>query len=123
MIRQYIARDNHRTWDERLPALLFVYNTPIHDSTAYSPTFLNFRRKLTLPGVMIGGDGLSPTRRLQRMREAYEYVITTAGRAFDHQRRNHDLRRSAQGVIVEQQTRNLPPTSGRGQRRLSVGAH
>lgn len=44
MIAQYV-NDNHRKWDEYIPELMFALNTAMHNSTCFSPAFLNYSRE------------------------------------------------------------------------------
>ncbi|KMQ82395.1 reverse ribonuclease integrase, partial [Lasius niger] len=48
MISQFVEND-HRAWDDHLPALQFAFNTAVHDATGYSPAYLNHGRELTAP--------------------------------------------------------------------------
>jgi len=94
MVGQYVDND-HRTWDEHLPALQFAFNTAVHDATGYTPAFLNHGRELTPP---ISPDTPTPpadepdaVRR--KLAEAYELVRITLARAFHRQQHYYDLRR------------------------------
>src|SRR5436190_4810744 len=51
MVAQYVGQD-HRAWDEHIPALQFAYNTAPHDATGYTPAYLNCGRELALPSPL-----------------------------------------------------------------------
>lgn len=46
MLRAYVG-DNHRHWDREIHKLGFALRTAKHESTGYSPAFLNFGRELS----------------------------------------------------------------------------
>ena len=47
--------DHHSDWDKHLQKALFAYRTSLHESTGYSPCFVNFGRSPVLPvDVMLG---------------------------------------------------------------------
>lgn len=48
MIGQFVE-DDHRAWDEHLPALQFAFNTAVHDATSYTPVYLNHDREPRSP--------------------------------------------------------------------------
>jgi len=58
MIAQYTGR-NQRSWDRLLPEIQFAINTAIHNSTGYSPAFLNYGQEPRAPGA-------PPTGRINR---------------------------------------------------------
>src|SRR3978361_263241 len=51
MIAQYCEQDQKK-WDEHLPEFMFAVNTARHDSTGYSPAFLNYGREPEIPSVL-----------------------------------------------------------------------
>ena len=69
MIAQLID-GSHRDWDKWLPEISFAYNSPRHDSTRYSPAYLNYEGSRLPPGtppVNHGGGGRQgPIRRAVR---------------------------------------------------------
>jgi len=94
MVGQYVEND-HRSWDEHLPALQFAFNTAVHDATDYTPAFLNHGRELTPP---ISPDtpirpAVEPDAVKRKLAEAYKLVRITLARAFHRQQRYYDLRR------------------------------
>lgn len=50
MIRSYIQSTNHRTWDENLAAIGCAIRTSRHETTGFTPYFLNFGREHKLYG-------------------------------------------------------------------------
>ena len=47
--------EHHSDWDKHLQKALFAYRTSLHESTGYSPYFVNFGRSPVLPvDVMLG---------------------------------------------------------------------
>ena len=47
--------ENRKDWDQHLPQVLFAYRTSLHESTRFTPFFLNFGRSPNLPvDVMLG---------------------------------------------------------------------
>lgn len=49
MIAQFCEQD-HRTWDENLPEFATAINSSHHESTGFTPAYLNLGRELLLPG-------------------------------------------------------------------------
>ncbi|KAJ8928839.1 hypothetical protein NQ314_018536 [Rhamnusium bicolor] len=47
MIAQY-CKQNHLQWDRHLPDFQLALNSSRHDSTEFTPAFLNFGHELTL---------------------------------------------------------------------------
>ena len=43
------CRDNHVYWDKHINEILFALRTCVHESTGFSPSFLNFGRELRSP--------------------------------------------------------------------------
>lgn len=50
MLRSYIQDGNQRTWDENLAAIGCAMRTSRHETTGFTPYFLNFGREHTLYG-------------------------------------------------------------------------
>jgi len=97
MIAQYVGK-NHRHWDRHIAALQFAYNTAKHDSTGYTPAFLNYGREPQGPHP---GDrrpqhgSAAPEVHRRRLEDAYEVVRANLAQAFQRQARHYDLRRRA----------------------------
>lgn len=93
-----------------IPDLLFAVNTSRHDSTGYTPAYLNFGRELEPPKALYrlirpepeGTKSLEEPRlsdigehsnRLKQLQDIYELVRFNLGRAFTTQSRHYNLRR------------------------------
>ena len=95
MVAQYVGQD-HRAWDEHIPALQFAYNTAPHDATGYTPAYLNCGRELALPSPLPeprNDDEETPDDVHRRLEEAYEVVKVNLARAFQRQEHHYNLRR------------------------------
>ena len=58
-----VVNENQRDWDTHLPKALFAYRTSLHESTGFSPFFVNYGRSAILPiDVMLGRMPLSSER-------------------------------------------------------------
>lgn len=51
MIAQLVDK-NQKTWDNLLPELQFATNTAKHDSTQFSPAYLNYQRNPEPPNSL-----------------------------------------------------------------------
>lgn len=96
MVAQFAGTDQ-KTWDERLQALQFAYNTAYHEATGYTPAYLNLGRELEAPTAENQPDRLAPAPEIikKQLEEAYELVRVHLARAFEKQRKHYDLRRRA----------------------------
>lgn len=97
MISQYVDKDQ-RTWDERLPALQFAYNTAWHETTGYTLAYLNCGRELVSPvseRTEEAQDTTTPEGINKQLQEAFEVVKINLAKAFQKQKRYYDLRRRA----------------------------
>ena len=52
MLAKVVAEDQ-RNWDLYVSYSCFAYNTAVHSSTGYSPSFLEFGRELRLPNDLV----------------------------------------------------------------------
>lgn len=105
MIAQYCETD-HRKWDVHMADFMFALNTARHESTGFSPAFLNFGRELEVPGALSKGGEPDPltddtdpesvndySQRLRKLKEVFELVRINLARAFSTQSRHYNLRR------------------------------
>lgn len=84
MISQYVE-DDHKNWDEHLPALQFTFNTAVHEATGYTPAYLNHGRELAEPhSDEIPVDAVTEPSEI-RLEEAYELTRINLARAFQKQ--------------------------------------
>jgi len=86
----------HRDWDVHPPALQFAINTAPHESTGYSPAYLNHGRELARPhreDRLETGPAAAPEKTHRRLEETFEIVRVNLARAFQKQERAYNLRR------------------------------
>lgn len=103
MLRAYIG-ENQRQWDELVPKISFALRTAVHESTGYSPAFLNFGRELSACG---DGTGLSemdqelPTmedfrdysQKMKDLQKIYQDVMKKLQETHSRNARHYNLRR------------------------------
>lgn len=102
IISQYCEKD-HRKWDQFIPEFIFAINSAVHDSTGFSPAFLNFGRELELPnGLYKSNEELTPNTEqdvrnralnISKMEEVFELVNLNIERAFTKQSRYYNMKR------------------------------
>nr|XP_034194962.1 uncharacterized protein LOC117611144 [Osmia lignaria] len=100
VIKTMISQDLGKTqkaWDEHLPEIAFAYNTARHDSTGYTPAYLNTGRELTPPGSLQQENQRRTTTpwatRLKNLRDAQELARTRLAQEFQRQQRHYNQRR------------------------------
>lgn len=92
MIAQFCEK-NHQDWDLHLSDLKFALNTSRHESSGYTPAFLNFVRELTVPKILrqeveeeLPASDSETTdqkvpehfvKRLEKLQECYELLLGT----------------------------------------------
>lgn len=105
MIAQFCDSD-HRKWDQHLPSLVMAVNSVQHESTGFSPAFLNYGREFALPGSLHReNQGTEDPEedfteehrtvhqnRLEKLRDIYKLVRLNLSRAFTVQSRHYNLR-------------------------------
>ena len=96
MIKQYLKR-SQRTWDNHISEIAYAYNTAKHDSTGYSPAYMNYGRELLPPGSLRQEVGNRPTSgladRIKRLHDALEVARANMAQSFNKQRHYYNLRR------------------------------
>ncbi|KAK9701035.1 RNase H-like domain found in reverse transcriptase [Popillia japonica] len=102
MLAQYIE-DDQREWDVHLPQFMFAINTAKHETTGFSPAFLNFGRSLVPPSslwreVHNSQDRPVPEAKdlvpeLQKLRDFYQITKARLAEGFQRQRHGYNLRR------------------------------
>ena len=99
LISKWIA-ENHKNWDELLPAVTFAYRTTVQEATGFTPFYMLFGREARVPADLVYGDPLVadlPTddfvsRRQTQMRKAYALAREHLGRAAQRRKATYDLR-------------------------------
>ena len=56
--------EDQRNWDLYIPSTCVAYNTSVHSSTGFTPSFLRFGRELRLPGDLLQPDSRLPPHEL-----------------------------------------------------------
>ncbi|XP_046685887.1 uncharacterized protein LOC124371581 [Homalodisca vitripennis] len=112
MLRSYVGT-NHRNWDGHVAQLGFALRTATHESTGFSPAYLNFGRELSATG-----DGFDILRcedlpavedtnqyceKLKGLRELYQVVSRRLEESHQRGAHRYNLRRRA----VEFRVRDL----------------
>ena len=103
MIAQLID-GSHRDWDKWLPEIGFAYNSARHDSTGYSPAYLNYGREPATPGALHqsttditeeddGDQHDGRAEALDRLQEAIRIARHAQAQATEVQKKTYNLRR------------------------------
>ena len=59
-----IVKEDQRNWDLYIPSTCLAYNTSVHRSTGFTPSFLRFGRELRLPSDLLQPDSRLPSHEL-----------------------------------------------------------
>uniref|UniRef100_A0A1Y1JY12 Integrase catalytic domain-containing protein n=1 Tax=Photinus pyralis TaxID=7054 RepID=A0A1Y1JY12_PHOPY len=102
MIAQ-VTKGEAKKWDTTLAEIAFAMNTVRHNSTKFSPAFLNYGRELLPTGTLIRevkskqeGEELQPEEHEERMgkvQEMRQLAREALSKAFEEQRKPYNLRR------------------------------
>ena len=102
MIAQ-LTNGDHRHWDHWLPEIMFAFNTARHDSTGYTPAYLNYGREPAAPGaIRQSTTGITDdtedqrtnrTEELERLHEAIRLARHAQAQATETQKKAYNLRR------------------------------
>lgn len=106
MLRAYVG-NNHRHWDKHVAQLGFALRSSVHESTGYSPNFLNFGRELPISGAGFGflrdeetvpevEDCQRYTERLRDLKNIHQEVHELLKDAHQRNARHYNLRRRPQ---------------------------
>ena len=101
-----LVSDNHRDWDEKLPAVAFAYRTSVQESSKFTPFFLMYGREARIPADLVYGS-LPDTETVPNipefvekqqdiLREAYALTRQHLGSAARRRKNDYDLRTRAQ---------------------------
>lgn len=99
---QYIEGD-HKEWDVYLPQFKFAINTSRHETTQFTPAYLNYGREIRPPGSLqqrvdnqVPAQPIPPGEELaqevQKLQELYQVVRVRLAEGYHRQRRPYDLR-------------------------------
>jgi len=92
--------DNHRDWDEKLPAVAFAYRTSVHESTGLTPFSMVMGREARIPADLVYGPPPSEPqnntdfveRQQAALREAFQVAREQLGKALIRRKHQYDLR-------------------------------
>lgn len=102
-IRSYVER--HQDWDKELPKIQHAINTAKHESTGYSPCYLNFGRHIPLSGDYYGevqttvdveltpGDRDFYARQVTHLSDIFKEVRNKLHSAYQRNSRSYNLRK------------------------------
>lgn len=103
MIRSYIKDNQHNLWDQHIFEIAYAINSSVHDSTKYSPNFLNFGRIIPIKGSFYNGldanfeakcaDGTYLADNLQRLPEIFDKAKKYMDNAYQRSFKYYNLRR------------------------------
>lgn len=95
-LRSYVGVD-HRDWDLAIPKIACSLRTAVHESSKYSPYYINFGRNMIshaedyeLPEFVRGCD--FPEPRFSELGKVREIVKINLGKAYEKYGRNYNLR-------------------------------
>lgn len=100
LLRAYVG-ENHRRWDMQLPKIGFALRTASHETTGFTPAFLNFGRELTLQSKDSGPPDIIPEigetaaygRKIEDLKKTYEEVQARLRSAYQNNTNRYNLRR------------------------------
>jgi len=97
MISQ-MCNNDHRKWDVLIPEISLAMNSAKHQSTGFTPAFLNFGRELDLPTNIPElqenqTEEIPTNTRLHNLQEAVRIAKINLGRAYTAQQHYYNLRR------------------------------
>lgn len=95
-----LLEEDHRTWDEQLPAITAAINSARHDSTSVSPHFANYGRELILhTDLYVQQDLNTPDDpkiaqelRLSAIRRIHEFVLQRIQNNHEKSKARYNLR-------------------------------
>ena len=77
-----VVGENQKDWDEKLPGVMMAYNSAIHESTGFTPYFLEHGREMRLPvdlvATPIPEPGCSQTAFGKKLRTTLENAFQSA---------------------------------------------
>lgn len=110
---------SHKNWDDSIPNIAMAIRTSVHESTGFSPYFINFGRHMVSNGSeydhlrkLAPDVEYDPTRMSEDMKKLYEVVRMNLHRAYERYSRPYNLRSNTrhqfnQGDIVYRKNTHL----------------
>lgn len=99
---------NHRDWDESIHTIAMAIRSSVHDSTGYTPYFVNFGRNMISHGheyeqIRDLGDGKDyhPPEMSDNMRKLFEIVRQNLQKAYEKYSRSYNLRANTRHQFQE----------------------
>lgn len=96
MIAQFVTQ-NQKTWDKLIPELTFAYNTARHESTQFTPAYLNYGREISPPMALYTQKGaISPHDHAQSAKtlaDTIELVQVNLAQAYGKQSKYYNEKR------------------------------
>lgn len=103
-IRSYIKSNQQKDWDIEIPKISYALRTAIHESTGYSPTYINFGRMVPLDGKFYNSKEQNLTdmqifsrnkyiQELEKLPEIYKDVQSKLKEAYSRNEYHYNLRK------------------------------
>lgn len=90
-IRAYIGKD-HRCWDEEIQKIGFAIRTAKHETTRFSPFYLNFGREISLENKSEDKNNENHLENLSHLTEAFRMVKENLEKAHERDKKRYNLR-------------------------------
>nr|WP_253310140.1 transposase family protein [Rickettsia endosymbiont of Ceutorhynchus assimilis] len=112
MIRTFINQNDHRTWDENLSSISCAIRTSKHETTGYTPYFVNFGKEHHLFGkdyeTIFAKDGVTVenyiNKKVGKLRQIYIEIQKKILASRTRNERHYNLRRRpAHSFVVGQE--------------------
>lgn len=95
-----LLKEDHKSWDENLPAIVAAINSARHESTGVSPHFANFGRDLILHTDLYKQEELNTHQdpklaqemRLSTLRRIHEFVVQRLKSSHEKSKQRYNLR-------------------------------
>jgi hypothetical protein len=104
-----VVADDQRNWDLYISSSCFAYNTAVHSSTGFTPSYLEFGRELRLPNDLVASDGgeeqaTSHTDYAHQLKSRLTRAFQTAKKVLDtsHKTQKHFYDRWAKANTYEE---------------------
>ena len=107
-----VVAEDQRNWDLYVSSSCFAYNTAVHSSTGYSPSFLEFGRELRLPNDLVDSNeedkhDVSHTEYAQQLKTRLTKAFKTAKNVLHtaHKTQKHFYDRWARANVFKKEIR------------------